>query len=67
VSESVTPVIAGSTIVFEDRSEYELKGVPGIGRLYAARDGAAVTHHVQRLLSRLGPHCACVHSSTCCA
>ncbi|MHB1570175.1 MAG: adenylate/guanylate cyclase domain-containing protein [Solirubrobacteraceae bacterium] len=38
VSESVRPVIAGSAIVFEDRGEYELKGVPGAWRLYAVRD-----------------------------
>jgi class 3 adenylate cyclase len=38
VSESVRTVIAGSTVTFEDRGEYELKGVPGTWRLYAVKD-----------------------------
>jgi class 3 adenylate cyclase len=37
VSESVRPVIAGSGIDVEQRGEYELKGVPGTWRLYAAK------------------------------
>jgi class 3 adenylate cyclase len=37
VSESVRTVIAGSTVTFADRGEYELKGVPGNWHLYAVR------------------------------
>lgn len=37
-SESVRTVISGSTVAFEDRGEYELKGVPGSWRLYDVRD-----------------------------
>lgn len=38
VSESVRPSIAGSGIEFEERGEFELKGVPGIWRLFAVED-----------------------------
>jgi pimeloyl-ACP methyl ester carboxylesterase len=37
VSETVKGITAGSGIVFEDRGEHELKGVPDAWRLYAAR------------------------------
>ena len=37
VSDAVRLVSAGSTIAFEDRGGYELKGVPGTWRLYAVR------------------------------
>ena len=36
VSSTVKDLLAGSGIVFEDRGEHELKGVPGAWRLFAA-------------------------------
>ncbi len=36
VSSTVKDLLAGSEIAFEDRSEYELKGVPGSWRLFTA-------------------------------
>ena len=38
VSRTVTDLVAGSGIEFEDRGEHELKGVPGSWRLFAVRD-----------------------------
>jgi class 3 adenylate cyclase len=38
VSRTVTDLVAGSDIGFDDRGEHELKGVPGLWRLFAARD-----------------------------
>jgi class 3 adenylate cyclase len=35
VSRTVTDLVAGSGIEFEDRGEHELKGVPGLWRLFA--------------------------------
>src|SRR5262249_29891279 len=35
VSRTVTDLVAGSGIEFEDRGEYELKGVPGTWRLFS--------------------------------
>jgi class 3 adenylate cyclase len=35
VSRTVTDLVAGSGIAFEDRGEHELKGVPGLWRLFA--------------------------------
>jgi class 3 adenylate cyclase len=35
VSQTVKDLVAGSGLVFEDRGEHELKGVPGDWRLYA--------------------------------
>ena len=35
VSETVRGQVVGAGIDFEDRGEYELKGVPGTWRLYA--------------------------------
>lgn len=35
VSRTVVDLVAGSGLDFEDRGEYELKGVPGGWRLYA--------------------------------
>lgn len=35
VSRTVTDLVAGSGVAFEDRGEHELKGVPGSWRLYA--------------------------------
>jgi class 3 adenylate cyclase len=35
VSNTVVDLVAGSGLVFEDRGEYELKGVPGPRRLFA--------------------------------
>jgi class 3 adenylate cyclase/esterase/lipase len=37
VSRTVTDLVAGSGIEFEDRGEHELKGVPGSWRLFAVR------------------------------
>ena len=36
VSSTVKDLLIGSDVTFEDRSEHELKGVPGMWRLYAA-------------------------------
>jgi class 3 adenylate cyclase len=36
VSGSVPPLVAGSGLVFHDRGEHDLKGVPGRWRLFAA-------------------------------
>jgi pimeloyl-ACP methyl ester carboxylesterase len=36
VSGTVKDLVAGSGLAFEDRGEHELKGVPGMWRLYAA-------------------------------
>src|SRR5207244_161027 len=38
VSETVTQVVAGSGLQFDDLGPQELKGVPGTWRLYRARD-----------------------------
>jgi class 3 adenylate cyclase len=38
VSRTVTELVAGSGIQFEDRGEHELKGVPDRWRLYSVRD-----------------------------
>lgn len=38
VSATVPALVAGSGIVFEDRGERDLKGVPGRWRLYAVRE-----------------------------
>ena len=35
VSRTVTDLVAGSGLVFEDRGEHELKGVPGVWHLYS--------------------------------
>jgi class 3 adenylate cyclase len=35
VSGAVPPLVIGSGIAFDDRGEYELKGVPGTWNLYA--------------------------------
>jgi class 3 adenylate cyclase len=35
VSASVPPLVVGSGIEFDDRGEHELKGVPGLWRVYA--------------------------------
>jgi class 3 adenylate cyclase len=32
---AIPPLVAGSGLVFDDRGEHELKGVPGAWRLYA--------------------------------
>jgi len=39
VSQTVKDLVAGSGIEFEERGEHELKGVPGMWRLYAVVDG----------------------------
>lgn len=39
VSSTVKDLVAGSGFAFDDRSEHELKGVPGSWRLYAVVDG----------------------------
>jgi class 3 adenylate cyclase len=39
VSSTVKDLLAGSGVGFDDRSEHELKGVPGTWRLFAARSG----------------------------
>jgi class 3 adenylate cyclase len=35
VSGAIPPLVAGSGLVFEDRGDHELKGVPGSWRLFA--------------------------------
>jgi class 3 adenylate cyclase len=37
VSRTLTDLVAGSGLDFEDRGEHELKGVPGVWQLYAVR------------------------------
>jgi class 3 adenylate cyclase len=37
VSRTVTDLVAGSGIEFEDRGEHELKGVPGAWKLFDVR------------------------------
>jgi len=39
VSSTVKDLVAGSGFAFDGRGEHELKGVPGIWRLYAVADG----------------------------
>lgn len=39
VTRTVTELVAGSGVTFEDRGDQELKGVPGRWQLYAASDG----------------------------
>ena len=39
VSSTVKDLVAGSGIEFEERGEYELKGLPGTFRLYAVIGG----------------------------
>ena len=39
VSSTIEDLVAGSGLVFEERGEHELKGVPGTWRLYAVVDG----------------------------
>jgi class 3 adenylate cyclase len=39
VSQTVRDLVAGSGIVLDDRGSYELKGIPGTWRLYAATGG----------------------------
>ena len=38
VSRTLTDLVMGSGIEFEDRGEYELKGIPGIWKLFAVAD-----------------------------
>jgi class 3 adenylate cyclase len=40
VSRTVVDLVGGSGIVFDDRGEHELKGVPGSWNLFAVRRGA---------------------------
>ena len=37
VSQTVRDLVAGSGIVFDDRGDHELKGIPGRWQLYAVR------------------------------
>ena len=37
VSSTVKELMAGSDVMFLDRGEYELKGVPGTWRLYVVK------------------------------
>jgi len=39
VSQTVKDLVAGSGLAFEDRGEYDLKGVPGSWRLYSVEAG----------------------------
>jgi class 3 adenylate cyclase len=39
VSSTVKELVVGSRVSFEDRGEHELKGVPGLWRLYAVEGG----------------------------
>jgi class 3 adenylate cyclase len=41
VSRTVTDLVAGSGIDFEDRGTHELKGVPGSWNLFAVTEGSA--------------------------
>ncbi len=40
VSQTVKDLVAGTGLALEDRGERELKGVPGIWRLYAATEAS---------------------------
>jgi class 3 adenylate cyclase len=40
VSRTVTDLVAGSGIEFDDRGTHALKGVPGEWQLYAVKDAA---------------------------
>ena len=37
-SETVRTLLVGSGVEFQDQGEHQLKGVPGIWRLYAPED-----------------------------
>jgi len=37
VSRTVTDLVAGSGLEFDERGEHELKGVPGLWAIYAVR------------------------------
>ena len=39
VTSTVKDLVAGSGLVFEDRGEHHLKGIPDVWRLYALTDG----------------------------
>jgi class 3 adenylate cyclase len=39
VSSTVKDLVAGSGLMFDDRGEHELKGLPGAWRLYALAGG----------------------------
>ncbi len=39
VSSTVKDPVIGSGVSFQDRGEHELKGVPGVWRLYAVEGG----------------------------
>ncbi len=41
VSRTVTDLVAGSGIVFEDRGTHQLKGISGEWPLFAVREGAS--------------------------
>jgi class 3 adenylate cyclase len=38
VSRTVKDLVAGSGLIFDDRGEHELKGLPGSWRLYAVSE-----------------------------
>lgn len=40
LATSVKDLVAGSSLVFGERGDHELKGVPGIGRGYRVRGGS---------------------------
>jgi class 3 adenylate cyclase/pimeloyl-ACP methyl ester carboxylesterase len=44
VSQTVKDLVAGAGVDFEERSEHELKGVPGSWRLYSVADVSAHAH-----------------------
>ncbi len=43
VSSTVRDLLVGSGIEFESRGEHQLKGVPDVGRLFAARPRGAAS------------------------
>jgi class 3 adenylate cyclase/pimeloyl-ACP methyl ester carboxylesterase len=48
VSQTVKDLVAGTGLVLEDRGERELKGVPGMWRLYAATEAAVQVEAASR-------------------
>ena len=59
VSETVCSLLVGSGIEFQDRGEHELKGVPGLWRLYAPGGLTRLARASAReALAHAGEHCA---------
>jgi class 3 adenylate cyclase len=53
VSSTVKELVVGSDMVFSDRGEHELKGVPGSWRLFALGEERYAESHTHTLSGRL--------------